>query len=168
MKKKSETPSKVKVTLKFKDEENNVIESSKEFEKTTTEKLELPLNLGVVTILSLGKVDVRKNFHNDRYIFPVGYKSERSYNSYLNPSEKIQYTCEILSDEKSDSPIFKVTPNDDPTQSFTSITPTGAWTPIIKKVQESRKKIGGKRQYSTVSGPGKKNVSRFFFLNLFF
>eukprot|EP01080_Neovahlkampfia_damariscottae_P000097 gene97-4346_t len=148
----SSAPSKVKVTLKYKDEENNVIESSKEFQKQE-EKIDLPLNLGVVTILSLGKVDVRKNFHNDRYIFPVGYKSERNYNSYINPSEKVQYTCEILSDENTESPVFKVTPNDDPTQSFTSTTPTGAWTPIIKKVQESRKKIGGKRQYSTVSGP---------------
>jgi hypothetical protein len=149
-KKEPTTPSKVKVTLKYKDEKDNVIETSSEIEKD----VQLPVNLGVVTLLSLGKVDLRKNFHNERYIFPVGYKSERSYNSYLNPSEKIQYTCEILEDPDSDSPIFQVTPKDNPEDKFTSSTPTGAWTPIIKKVQESRKKIGGKRQYSTVSGPG--------------
>jgi hypothetical protein len=43
-----------------------------------------------------------------------------------------------------------VTPADDEENSFVANTPTGCWTAIIKKVNESQ---GGKRVFTTVSGP---------------
>ena len=37
----------------------------------------LPLNVGIMTVLSLGEVCMREHFHTERYIFPVGYEVTR-------------------------------------------------------------------------------------------
>jgi hypothetical protein len=43
---------------------------------------------------------------------------------------------------------------------FISNTATGAWTPIIKLILEAKNKSNKdkKRKFTTVSGPGKKNI----------
>ena len=58
----------------------------------------MPLQLGsAMTILSLGAVKPgNPNFHNDKYVFPVGYKCIRQYNSTVDANAKCNYTCEIL------------------------------------------------------------------------
>lgn len=38
----------------------------------------LPLNVGIMTVISLGNVCMRDHFHTERYIFPVGYEVTRS------------------------------------------------------------------------------------------
>jgi hypothetical protein len=38
----------------------------------------LPLNVGIMTVIHLGKVCMREHFHTERYIFPVGYEVTRS------------------------------------------------------------------------------------------
>jgi hypothetical protein len=38
----------------------------------------LPLNVGIMTVISLGTVCMRDHFHTERYIFPVGYEVTRS------------------------------------------------------------------------------------------
>lgn len=38
----------------------------------------LPLNVGIMTVISLGEVCMREHFHTERYIFPVGYEVTRS------------------------------------------------------------------------------------------
>jgi hypothetical protein len=38
----------------------------------------LPLNVGIMTVISLGDVCMREHFHTERYIFPVGYEVTRS------------------------------------------------------------------------------------------
>lgn len=112
-----------------------------------------PLNLGVIKLISLGRVEhTKKGYHNERYIFPIGYKSERLYNSYNDPNVKVPYICEILEDKDSEGPLFKVTCTET-SEEFTANTPTGSWTPIIKKVQVSKKGPSVKRQHTTVSGP---------------
>jgi hypothetical protein len=37
----------------------------------------LPLNVGIMTVISLGDVCTREHFHTERYIFPVGYEVTR-------------------------------------------------------------------------------------------
>lgn len=37
----------------------------------------LPLNVGIMTVISLGTVCMRDHFHTERYIFPVGYEVTR-------------------------------------------------------------------------------------------
>ena len=37
----------------------------------------LPLNVGIMTVVSLGEVCMREHFHTERYIFPVGYEVTR-------------------------------------------------------------------------------------------
>ena len=37
----------------------------------------LPLNVGIMTVISLGDVCMRDHFHTERYIFPVGYEVTR-------------------------------------------------------------------------------------------
>lgn len=55
-----------------------------------------------------------------------------------------------------DGPIFKVVPQDDPQSEFTANSATGAWSPIIKKVQEAKTRLNlPSRNLTTVSGPGK-------------
>jgi hypothetical protein len=114
---------------------------------------QLPLKLGVLEIVALGRVEYkRKEFHNERTVFPIGFKSERSYASYLYPKERTIYTCEILDAEEysGNDALFRVTPADDPDNACTSNSASGAWLPIIKRVGEATKK--GKRNTYTVSG----------------
>ncbi|KAL0961479.1 hypothetical protein HGRIS_006422 [Hohenbuehelia grisea] len=40
----------------------------------------LPLNVGIMTVISLGEVCMREHFHTERYIFPVGYEVTRYVN----------------------------------------------------------------------------------------
>jgi hypothetical protein len=111
----------------------------------------MPLELGsVLTIISLGTIDyARPDFHTERYIYPIGYKSQRQYKSYVDPNNKTSYTCEIL--DGGTGPIFKVTPADDPNTEFSSSTPTGCCTPMVKKVNQAQ--ASGKRSTTSVSGP---------------
>ena len=37
----------------------------------------LPLNVGIMTVINLGEVCMREQFHTERYIFPVGYEVTR-------------------------------------------------------------------------------------------
>lgn len=37
----------------------------------------LPLNVGIMTLMSLGTVCMREHFHTERYIFPIGYEVNR-------------------------------------------------------------------------------------------
>ena len=64
---------------------------------------------GKCTIISLGTVDYEDaSFHNDRYIFPVGYEVTRKY---LSPSdatkEDVVYKAKVLKDVDG-SAIFEV------------------------------------------------------------
>lgn len=43
-----------------------------------------------------GAVVRYKRYHSDKYIWPVGWKSEREFFSYVNVGTRVKYTCEIL------------------------------------------------------------------------
>jgi hypothetical protein len=47
------------------------------------------------------------NYYNERYIWPVEFRSSRLYNSYMNVDDRVEYVSEIL-DGGPMGPIFKV------------------------------------------------------------
>lgn len=58
----------------------------------------MPLRISpTLTVLSLGRVIYdRPQYHTQRSIFPVGYRSQREHTSLLDPSQKGVYTSEIV------------------------------------------------------------------------
>jgi hypothetical protein len=121
-------------------------------QEESNNNVQLPLKLGLVTIISLGTIEYKRpEFHNKNNIFPIGFKSERHYASYMNDSnERTVYVCEIIDrgENQGKDLAFKVTASDDPNSSFISNTASGAWTPIIKLVDEKK----SKRSTFTISG----------------
>ncbi|KAH6911496.1 transforming growth factor beta regulator 1 [Coprinopsis sp. MPI-PUGE-AT-0042] len=107
----------------------------------------LPLNVGIMTVISLGSVCPREHFHTERYIFPVGYEVTRRYLSTIDPSIEVVYHCTIL--DGGDGPKFQIVPSDTPDKPVIAGTATGAWSSIVKQANAIRS-----RQHSnSVSGP---------------
>lgn len=93
-------------------------------------KLKFPLNIGVLTVLSLGEVSLKAGFHTDRYIYPIGFSSSRQYLSMIDPNQSTDYVCTIL--DGGDAPKFQVVPQDDVDNPIVASSATGAWTTVIK------------------------------------
>jgi len=106
-----------------------------------------------VTVLSLGRIEYeRDGFHNAKYIWPIGFKSERKHPSMLNPEVKVMYTNEIIDGGK--YPMFKVTAADEPNRSMTGGSASAAWKNVLDEIKKTQKKDGKPtRQTSAVSGP---------------
>ncbi|OHT08842.1 F/Y-rich N-terminus family protein [Tritrichomonas foetus] len=119
------------------------------YEKDANGDPKFPLILSPsLVIVSLGKVVYdRDAFHNQRYLYPDGFISERLYHNMRNPHEKIWYQSLIL-DRGGNEPIFRVQAKDDPTIAFEGSAPSNPWLNIVKEVSEKR---GSGSQ--TVSGP---------------
>lgn len=108
----------------------------------------LPVQIGVLTVHHLGEIVYdRDSFHNERYIWPVGYKVSRLYGSMLDPEKQTTYVCRIT--DGGDGPRFHVEPEDQPTKPIIATTATGAWTTVVRQVNAIRK-----REHSnSASGP---------------
>ncbi|KAF7422503.1 hypothetical protein PC9H_010659 [Pleurotus ostreatus] len=107
----------------------------------------LPLNVGIMTVISLGEVCMREHFHTERYIFPVGYEVTRRYLSTIDPAHEVVYHCTIL--DGGDGPKFQIVPSDTLDRPVIAGTATGAWSSIVKQANAIRN-----RQHSnSVSGP---------------
>ncbi|KDQ20903.1 hypothetical protein BOTBODRAFT_322035 [Botryobasidium botryosum FD-172 SS1] len=107
----------------------------------------LPLNVGIMTVISLGEVCTREHFHTERYIFPVGYEVTRRYYSTVEPTAEAVYTCKIL--DGGDGPRFQITASDIPDRKMVAGTATGVWSGIVRAANLVRE-----RQHSnSVSGP---------------
>lgn len=108
----------------------------------------LPQQIGVLTVLNLGKIKTdRETFHNERYIFPVGYTVRRTYPSMIDPHNNTIITSTIL--DGGDGPRFHVLAADQPSDPIVANSATGAWTVVVKKSNEIRH-----REHSnSASGP---------------
>ncbi|KAI9494033.1 F/Y rich C-terminus-domain-containing protein [Zychaea mexicana] len=108
----------------------------------------LPQQIGVLTVLDLGKiVSDRDTFHNERYIFPVGYTVSRTYPSMKDPSNNTVITSTIT--DGGDGPRFHVIAADQPDEPIIANSATGAWTVVVRKSNEIRQ-----REHSnSASGP---------------
>ncbi|EFC48931.1 predicted protein [Naegleria gruberi] len=111
-----------------------------------------PIPLGALTVLSLGKVIYdRPNYHTDKYIWPVGYKSTRYYTSVKDTNRRCLYTCEIK--DGGESPIFVLSSDDNPNDIIEAPSATAAWTAIVKQINKIKSEESGKRVFTNVSGP---------------
>ncbi|TPX30923.1 hypothetical protein SmJEL517_g05612 [Synchytrium microbalum] len=108
----------------------------------------LPIQAGVVTVHALGTIVFdRDNFHNERYIFPVGFTSSRGYASMVDPEKQTVYTSSVV--DGGDGPRFQVVAEDAPDRQFVAVSPTGVWTAVMKAVNAARQK----EHTNSVSGP---------------
>lgn len=103
-----------------------------EIEKTEEGKYVLPAEVDSWTVLDLGSVIWdRAAFHNQRYIYPVGYRVKKWYRSMVDPHSDTQYTCEIL--DGGDEPIFQLNADDNPSECWRGPTPTTVWTIAVRR-----------------------------------
>ncbi|MES1918046.1 hypothetical protein MHBO_000072 [Bonamia ostreae] len=98
----------------------------------------VPQNNSMITpsllLQSIGNIEfLRSNFHNNSYIFPIGYKTVRKYISFVDPTKNCKYVNEIL-DGKS-CPIFSVTCEHAPNSPIQQIHPTSAWKLVNSKIK---------------------------------
>ena len=85
-----------------------------------------------LTLLATGKINTNPNYHSEHNLFPVGYKSVRTYNSMKVKGVKCEYVCEIL--EGPDKSLYKVTCSEDPDNPITKESSTGCWVYICSQV----------------------------------
>ncbi|KAI9481121.1 MAG: F/Y-rich N-terminus-domain-containing protein [Benjaminiella poitrasii] len=111
-------------------------------------KVQLPFQIASLNVISLGKIDhERPGFHNERYIFPIGYTVERTYMSMVDPNNQTTYTCKV--EDGQDGPLFTLTAADAPEIELAARTATGVWALVIKKANEVRQKESA----NAISGP---------------
>lgn len=125
----------------------------------------LPLNVGIMTVISLGTVCLREHFHTERYIFPIGYEvtryvfssirsctglictPSRRYLSAHDPQSEVVYHCKILNGEN--GPTFQIIADDQPEKPIQAGTPTGAWSVVVRAANHIRNRVHS----NSVSGP---------------
>ncbi|KAG0082616.1 hypothetical protein BGZ93_008392 [Podila epicladia] len=108
-------------------------------ERDENGQVKFPVTIGIIKVISLGHVvHDREAFHNERYIWPVGYKMSRSYNSMVDPTQQTVYTCSVIDD--GDAPKFQIDAEDQPGKPIIAGTATGAWTHIVKQANLIRRR----------------------------
>ncbi|KAI8074397.1 F/Y-rich N-terminus-domain-containing protein [Gongronella butleri] len=117
-------------------------------ERDETGHPKLPQQIGVLTVLNLGTIVTdRDTFHNERYIFPVGYTVSRTYPSMKDPANNTVITSTIT--DGGDGPRFHVVAEDMPDEPIIANSATGAWTVVVRRTNEIRQ-----REHSnSASGP---------------
>lgn len=111
-----------------------------------------PIRLGVLSIESLGRLDpLRRLFHTERTIYPIGFRSVREYTSMVDIKRQCKYVCEIL-DDGGPGPVFQVTclDGDNPVKRDSSS--SACWTYVMTAIRDSTPD-DRKRLHTTVSGP---------------
>lgn len=99
----------------------------------------LPVQVGILTVKRLGHIIWdREAFHNDRYIWPVGFTVSRSYPSMIDPNRNTNVTCRVT--DGVDSPRFEIQADDAPDQPIVANTATGAWTTVVRRANEVRRR----------------------------
>jgi len=114
--------------------------------------LKLPVMVGKsnneVKIISIGKVIYdRESYHSQRYIWPVGFESQKEYISMQDPKKRTIYTNRIL--DGGDNPLFVVTAEDLPGVTFRANSPSGAWKNVLTELS----KRGSTGSKTHASGP---------------
>ncbi|KAJ1721827.1 hypothetical protein LPJ53_003684, partial [Coemansia erecta] len=109
---------------------------------------EMPVQVGILTVLNLGHVVWdRDAYHNERYIWPVGYTVQREYYSMRDPNRQVIYTCWIT--DGGEAPLFHVEAEDMSESPIVAPTATGAWTTVLRAVN----KIRQREHSNSASGP---------------
>merc|ERR1711884_621932 len=98
------------------------------------------LRLGSMTFLSVGQLLPHQlhTFHNEEYIYPIGFKILRYSWSMRNVNKRCSYYCSIQ--EKDNQPEFaiEVVENGHDNVTFTDSTCLGVWMKVLKEVESVR------------------------------
>ncbi|KAI8343716.1 F/Y rich C-terminus-domain-containing protein [Chlamydoabsidia padenii] len=113
-----------------------------------TGEYRLPAHVGILTVHSLGRVVPLTTYHNDRYIWPPGFKVSRTYLSMVNSDQNTVYTCTV-EENGEQGPRFRVIAEDSPDQPIVANSATGVWTAIVKRANEIR----NREHSNSASGP---------------
>ncbi|KAI9249288.1 F/Y-rich N-terminus-domain-containing protein [Sporodiniella umbellata] len=115
-------------------------------EKNEAGEIILPVTIGQLKVISLGQVDYeRSEFHNHRYIYPIGYTVERVFASIDDPKQQTTYTCSIV-DRGDNFPMFQLSTGKESIEANSS---SGVWCALIEKINRAK----GKKGKIAVSGP---------------
>ena len=99
-------------------------------------------------ILNLGTIVYdNKNYHSEKNIFPIGYKSVREHTSMFSLDRRAEYTCEIL--DGGQKPQYKVTSSEDPEHPIIKDSSTACWSVVGNAINKLQ---GNKRKKVTISG----------------
>ncbi|KAI8073864.1 F/Y rich C-terminus-domain-containing protein [Gongronella butleri] len=108
----------------------------------------LPVRVGILTVHALGRIVPLTTYHNDRYIWPPGFKVSRTYLSMVNFDQNTVYTCTV-EENGEQGPRFRVVAEDCPDQPIVANSATGVWTAIVKRANEIR----NREHSNSASGP---------------
>ncbi|KAJ4454634.1 hypothetical protein PAPYR_10610 [Paratrimastix pyriformis] len=89
----------------------------------------------------------RLKYHTVNHMFPVGYKYRCKFTCVKHPKEKHMYTSEIF--ECGDLPLFRVTCECDPSQSWTTTSASSSWSQVLKTLNAL---IANPRQTCSIQG----------------
>ena len=99
-------------------------------------------------ILNLGKIVYNnKNYHSEKNIFPIGYKSVREHQSMFNLQKRAEYICEIL--DGGVKPLYKITSTEDMEHPIIGDSSTFCWNYIGNAINELQ---GNKRKKVNING----------------
>jgi hypothetical protein len=108
----------------------------------------LPLKVGILSVLAIGDIVYdRPDFHNERYIWPVGYKVSRPFASLVDKDKDTTVVCSIL--DGGNGPRFMLEFDDLPNHPIIAQTATGAWTAAVRRANELR----NRDHSNSASGP---------------
>ena len=121
------------------------------------QRTQLPYDLvGGTTLLEMGKLG-DPPMNSSRYIFPIGYKSQRMHTSFRNPNTRVMYTQEIrepLRSNNFETPSFVLTAADAPDEPIVSdSTPGRAWSMVLGRTESKKKEMGLPPSGLAISGP---------------
>ncbi|KAK8837464.1 choline dehydrogenase 6 [Tritrichomonas musculus] len=120
----------------------------------SADKIKLPSRVSPKIVLnSLGEIVYdRVNYHNENYIYPVGYQVEKEYYSIADPSKQTIYRSTVL--DGGESPIFKVECLDSTGSSFEGNNPSKPWRDIMNAIEDTKRQLGLQtKNVGSVSGP---------------
>ncbi|KAI9584160.1 transforming growth factor beta regulator 1 [Glossina fuscipes] len=93
-------------------ERDGITLSEKKFNVDIYGKPKFPINLSNILLHSMGEIlPTNSNFHNEHWIYPVGYMITRIYAHPKEPQRKCVFTCKILNN--AGMPQFQIIPDND-------------------------------------------------------
>lgn len=148
---------------------NEYLKNAPAISVSNNEDVKLPKALSKsMNLISLGKVVWdRPGFHNERYLYPDGFMTERKYISVINPSDRVWYISEIIDDGK-ENPLFRVSMRDTPQFKWEGRSASKVWSEVLKAVNDKRREIGDlSKSSNSISGPDHYGLSNPVILKLF-
>ena len=148
-----------KILKKMRNSEPDFLQEEREIVQFRRTTLHLPYKIGSnLTILDLGHVVDKPKFATKRYIYPVGYKSQRIFESVIDYRQREWYTSEIL-DDGNDAPLFRVSLKSNPSYSYEASSASNAWIQVMQVVEGNKKRNGETLRVIALSGPDYFGIS---------